>query len=232
MGVRNVGDLDNQVEQVVLRGRGSDAEVCAVLVTLIEGLPEEIAPVALAQSALLWSVRTRGQQDFDLEISLSEQERRTFKKESTSLLDEMLTRLVSAGLDEASFYSQLWNGVISSPLFSGIDGKPPAEKAFALEYVLDSPRVPYFPVAEPGLSMDEATRLHKSQGLAIEVAKVNFFVNRPNTSSTQDADQVLRVLEGLEDREDKVLILSHAIGATAAEFAKSALSTLMNSITT
>jgi hypothetical protein len=137
---------------------------------------------------------------------ISDVEERVFKKDYGDVVDKLVSTLVVQAPEPREFYNDLWSGVVDNTFFR----KSENTSALALHRILESNFVPYFYLDKNALRMSDKEFSAKSDDLAESVAKIKFILNRPNTQGTEDADQLLRVLDAHDREEDKIVLLVHA----------------------
>lgn len=131
------------------------------------------------------------------------------------MLKGTLRKLIAEKLTKQEFYARLWKDVIAENDVL-LDEK---EKIFALYYIWQDDRIPYFDVS-CGLEMsdEEFSEIRKCKEELLR--KATFVLNTNFLQKTQRSSVLLEIIDECEYKKEKAVILAHVLDSAEKKGAK------------
>lgn len=120
------------------------------------------------------------------------------------LLRSYVHSLVLKNLNEEEFYSKIYNTIFQSDIFPQDEKKQAILLCFLAEKL---PEIPYFHLNNL-LEMSDADYKETTQRLKPLIEKIISLLNRGFKSRTEEASQIYEIMSSLENRTDKIVLLS------------------------
>lgn len=120
------------------------------------------------------------------------------------LLQEYVLVLTRENMEVAEFYRKLYNGVFKSGIFPEDEETQSILLCLLAEAIVE---IPYYQ-ANNMLSMTGAEYKNAVLRLRPQIQKVIYMLNRHFRSRTEEASQIYEVISRMDNREDKIILLS------------------------
>lgn len=117
----------------------------------------------------------------------------------------------SKGYKEAEYYETIWESM--SLMLSSASGN---EKGACLYAILLDGRTPYFEV-KPGMQMRDVDYKNELNHLSRELDMVRFILSLNNKQRTETASQLLDLIDKMDKKEERVVLLSRIIAMVQRE---------------
>lgn len=189
---------------------GGDAfNVCADIKKYIDEAPEESRGQLLSIACESFGMGDSDGSYIPEEAMIGLEERKTLRKVYGELVDALLDACIKRALEEniepAAFYDEVWRNIVCNPIF----GEDKA-RLFALYYILIDDRLPFFQV-DKGLYMEQDRYERYIDACITDIQKVRFILSVDFPQKTQEASNLLDVIEAHESYEEKVVLLAQAL---------------------
>lgn len=142
------------------------------------------------------------------DYGITESEERLLRKQNFGVINALFEQQLSKNLPAKEFYRKVWEVVIQSP---SLDTEK--AKIFALYVIRSDARTPYYQLdLDSSVLMSNETFTNYSQSLKEYIQKAQFIL-RTNLfeQRTSRASVLLDLIEKLDSREEKAVLLSHLL---------------------
>jgi hypothetical protein len=196
-----VTDLLKKIDNICERATGNIYDIYYVLYT--ECILNQDNPSFMLQNILIKTQRQEfnedGQSEFFKEFDVEE-----IRASYFDLLQQYVFVIIRENLEESAFYKKLYEGVFKSGIF-------PQEldiQVILLYFLGEEIRgIPYF---QPVNLLEMTGEDYKKaiQCLEPQIERMIDILNRRFKSRTEEASQIYEVISTVENREDKIVLLS------------------------
>lgn len=135
--------------------------------------------------------------------SFKEEEEQELRNNYAKMIDGMVDALIKRSMEEAEFYSELWEKVIAENAM--FDKK--TEKEYALYRVSKNTRIPYYHLPE-GLKMTDEKFDGYVKSLNASIKRVKFIMRSPFQQKTERMSLINEILKSAQNDEERAVLLA------------------------
>lgn len=199
LDLETLSDGERSIYAILTTGKANKINLCAAILQVLDDADEaERTNMLRFVSEHMERLESNDQVPFEAP-PISDAEKESLRKKYGKLSDEMLNSLIAENPPESEFYKRLWS-IINNPFFS-----EPNARAFVLYNVLMDSQIPYFCIDE-GLRMANDDFKSLLNSLSEETARARFILKRHFDQKTQQASNLLKLLDQLEGNKRAVLM--------------------------
>lgn len=218
-----ISELETYLSEVRLRDKIDRINVCLYLYELL--IHNSDRAVELLSFFYEKANSIKSSHEKVAKIEISEVLYDDLIKQYGNVVDTLFEQILFKNLPKEQFYSQIWERIISSPVFEDKQGK-----AFALYYIWIDVRIPYFQL-EDGLSMSNDEFRELTESLMTDIIEARFIMRTPFFSQrTARASVLLDLLNNISDRKKQAVLMSHILSFSMPD--EEALKELLSKQTT
>lgn len=194
---------------------GDNFDICADIMNFITTAPDELQPdlfaVACQKFGIVKSNKTYIVESSGISSAQQDKLEDTYGDIVNKLFETCLKRAIQKQVTDVELYKDIWNSIVSNPIFS-----LPEEKLFAAYYILIDRRIPYFVVSE-GLSMENSDFQAIIADCSDDIRKIKFILALDFDQKTQEASNLLDIILNQDTYEKQTVLLARVVSELRRE---------------
>lgn len=126
-------------------------------------------------------------------------------KKTSKTINIIIDNLINEGINEEEFYVKIWYMISQKTLFS-----TQMDVVGAIICLMINDKIPYFQLDE-GLKMNEDEFYNMTEKLIPQIQKTIFVLNRGYAKRTEEASQLLKIMNRIENENLKTVLLANVL---------------------
>lgn len=203
-----IGDIKAQIIGAFSTCSKTDVNFALQILELVLKQEEQFQSELIQFVCEIWgTIKSSKEIEVPERISAVEYEklRSLYGEVINAVLLSYIRKGISENWNREQFYVHLWKNISTNVMWSTVE-----EKAFALYYIAIDVRSPYYNVGI-GLKMSSDDYLKIQDEIFEAFREFRFIIALEISERTEEASMVLRLLDGLETEEQKVVLISRIL---------------------